>query len=392
MVKSRIKFNILCATLLGALSALAVDGQNLVSNGSFETYSALPTGFAQLCKATGWTSTSGACTLAPGCGHPDFMHTAGGAGVQAPNTTFGTTMPHTGNAMIGFTPWYLVGVTNFREYPRITLSAPLVPGQSYTVSFWTTNGTNPYSGWGINNLGVAFTMAPVSQSCGAPITGVVPQLEIPTIVHSTTWQLRSFTFTPAQPFQYMTIGNFHNDAGTTAAQMSPTGGMGAYYFLDDVSVTANVLLPIELLSFIASCQGDAALLEWSTASESGNDLFTIERSLDGEHWEAIGTVPGAGYSLETIHYSFRDPDPSALLMYYRLRQTDLDGAFTFSPVVVREPCAAATLKQRWLIDARGRICDERLPTGGSMAPGVYLVRSEFTDGHAETKKVVVLGQ
>ncbi|HRH39553.1 MAG TPA: hypothetical protein PK760_14485, partial [Flavobacteriales bacterium] len=268
----------------------------------------------------------------------------------------------------------------------------LVPGQAYTVSFWTTNGINPYSGWGINNLGVAFTMAPVAQSCGAPLTGVVPQLEITTIVHSTTWQQHSFTFTPAQAFLYMTIGNFHNDAGTTAAQMSPTGGMGAYYFLDDVSVTADVLLPIELLSFVASCQGDAALLEWSTASESGNDLFTIERSLDGEHWEAIGTVPGAGYSLETIRYSFRDPDPSALLLYYRLRQTDMDGAFSFSPIAAREPCAAATLKQRWLIDARGRICAEGFPTGGSMAPGVYLVRSEFTDGHAETKKVVVLGQ
>ncbi len=385
-------FQPLFALLMGALPASVSVGQNLVPNPSFETYSALPTGYAQLCKATGWTSTSGACTITAGCGHPDYMHTAGGAGVQAPVTTFGTTMPHTGNAMVGFTPWYLVGVTNFREYPRITLASPLVPGQAYTVSFWTTNGINPYSGWGVNNLGVAFTMAPVAQSCGAPITGVVPQLEITTIVHSTTWQLHSFTFTPTQAFLYMTIGNFHNDAGTTAAQMSPTGGMGAYYFLDDVSVTANVLLPIELLSFIASCQGDAALLEWSTASESGNDLFTIERSPDGEHWEAIGTVPGAGYSLETIHYSFRDPDPSALLMYYRLRQTDLDGAFTFSPVVVGEPCGvAATLKQRWLFDGRGRICADGLPTSGTMVPGVYLVRSEFTDGHAETKKVVVLG-
>ena len=79
-------FQSLCALLVGALSALVVDGQNLVSNGSFETYSALPTGYAQLCKATGWSSASGACALTPGCGHPDYMHTSGGVGVQAPNT------------------------------------------------------------------------------------------------------------------------------------------------------------------------------------------------------------------------------------------------------------------------------------------------------------------
>ncbi|MFZ1686875.1 MAG: hypothetical protein WAU70_05625 [Flavobacteriales bacterium] len=374
------------------LLAFTTNAQNLVPNGSFETYTTLPNGYAQLCKATGWTSTSGACTLVPGCGHPDFMHTAGSGGVQAPNTTFGTTMPHTGNGMIGFTDWYLVGVTNFREYPRIALTSALVPGQAYTVSFWTTNGTNPYSGWGANNLGVAFTMAPVNQACSTPLTGITPQIEIPTIVHSTTWQLHSFTFTPAQPFQYMCIGNFHTDAGTTAAQMSATGGVGAYYFLDDVSVVPAVVLPIELIDFNAECENDAVLLNWSTATETENDHFTVERSADGDIWEAIGTVSGAGNSQQVVEYIFRDPGSTSSVGYYRLGQTEFDGSLTYSHVVARPSCVDKEMVRQVLIDASGRTCGAWPTARGVLSTGIYLVRTEFSDGSSTTKKVYVIPQ
>ena len=390
-VKGRgILLRVLFSAVSGLFCFVLLLGQNLVPNGGFETFSSLPTGYAQLCKASGWTSASNACTIAPGCGHPDYMHTAGGAGVQAPNTTFGTTMPHIGNAMIGFTPWYLVGVTNFREYPRITLSSPLVPGQSYTVSFWTTNGTNPYSGWGINNLGVAFTMAPLSQSCGAPLTGVIPQIEITTVVYSSTWQLHSFTFTPTQPFQFMTIGNFHNDAGTTEAQMSPTGGMGAYYFLDDVSVSLTFPLPIELLAFDAVCDGSSVRVHWSTASESNNAYFTVERSGDAEYWLPIGTVSGAGNSQQPMQYEFQDAEALTGPGYYRLKQTDYDGAYDYSPVVSAIACRDKEVLQRWMVDASGRICSTWPVAAGSMGTGIYLVRTEYTDGSVATAKVAVL--
>jgi hypothetical protein len=319
--------------IIGCAISFGVMGQNLVTNGSFETYTTLPSAYAQLCLAQGWTSASSACGLVPGCGHPDYFHLSGAAVVRPPTVVFGTCMPHSGNAMIGFTPWYLVGVTNFREYPRFTLSAPMVVGQSYTVSFWTSNGTNPYSGWGCNNLGVAFTMAPLAQTCGAPITGVTPQLEITTIVYSSTWQLRIFTFTPTQPFQYMCIGNFHNDAGTAAAQMSATGGMGAYYFLDDVSVQSATPLPIELLIFDAwAGEHRTVELAWATASERDNARFEVERSTDGSIFSTIGNLPGAGTSEQRHDYAFTDQGPSDGVNYYRIRQVDIDGASTTTDV------------------------------------------------------------
>jgi hypothetical protein len=209
----------------------------------------------------------------------------------------------------------------------------MVVGQPYTVSFWTSNGTNPYSGWGCNNLGVAFTMAPLAQTCGAPITGVTPQLEITTIVYSSTWQLRIFTFTPTQPFQYMCIGNFHNDAGTAAAQMSATGGMGAYYFLDDVSVQSATPLPIELLIFDAwAGEHRTVELAWATASERDNARFEVERSTDGIDFAAIGDLPGAGTSEQRHDYAFTDQGPSDGVNYYRIRQVDIDGASTTTDV------------------------------------------------------------
>jgi hypothetical protein len=390
VVTSEPRARIICATCLMVLLAFTTGAQNLVPNGGFETYGSLPNGYAQLCKASGWTSTSGACSLVPGCGHPDYFHTSGSAGVQAPNTTFGITMPHTGNAMIGFTDWYLVGVTNFREYPRIALTSALVTGQAYTVSFWTTNGTNPYSGWGANNLGVAFTMAPVNQVCSTPLTGVTPQIEIPTIVHSTIWQLHSFTFTPAQPFQYMCIGNFRTDAGTTAAQMSATGGMGAYYFLDDVSVVPIVVLPIELIDFNATCGSDAVVLHWTTAAETNNDHFTVERSADAEVWETIGTVAGAGNSQQVVHYAFNDTEVAVTALYYRIGQTDFDGTITYSTVAAVPACGDKEMVRQWLVDAQARLCGTWPMAQGSLSPGIYLVRTEYSDGSCATKKVSVI--
>ncbi len=318
------------ALLLGMLlSPLFSSGQNLLNNGDFENYSALPTAYAQSCFSQGWTSASGACALTPGCGHPDYFHLTGAANVRPPNLVFGTCMPHSGNAMMGFTPWYPT-TPNFREYLRFTLATPLIVGQPYTVTFWTSNGTNPYVGWGSNNLGLAFSMAPLTQTCGAPITSVIPQVEISTIVYSSMWQAHSFTYTPAQPYTNLCIGNFHMDAATSAVQMS-TGWQGAYYFIDDVSVEAAFVLPVEMSSFEVTCADDgSAELSWSTASESENDHFEIQSTVGEEEPVVIGTVQGAWNSTSHRNYRFMDTEPVSGERYYRIVQVDGNGARTAS--------------------------------------------------------------
>jgi hypothetical protein len=75
-------------------------------------------------------------------------------------------------------------------------------------------------------------------------------------------------------------------------------------------------------------------LDWVTASERNNAGFTLERSEDGAAFRAIGYVEGSGDSNEERRYSFTDEQPARGLNYYRLKQTDYDGAYEYSPVRV----------------------------------------------------------
>lgn len=96
--------------------------------------------------------------------------------------------------------------------------------------------------------------------------------------------------------------------------------------------TANPL-PIELLYFDARPNGNVVNLFWATATEQNNDFFSIERSRDGVKFEDITRTPGAGNSTGRKDYSAVDAKPLPGLSYYRLRQTDFNGATTVSQVV-----------------------------------------------------------
>ena len=111
------------------------------------------------------------------------------------------------------------------------------------------------------------------------------------------------------------------------------------------------IMPVELLAFAAECKAPSEIvLNWTTASEINNDYFTVERSQDVtlsgvEGWETIGTVDGAGNSSTAHNYSFTDQlstlEPSNFsTVYYRLKQTDHDGQFTYSDVVALDNCHA----------------------------------------------------
>lgn len=93
-------------------------------------------------------------------------------------------------------------------------------------------------------------------------------------------------------------------------------------------------LPIELLFFDAQLvqPGMYVRCDWSTASEINNDYFSVEKSNDGIFFNQIGTIKGAGTSATTQNYSFYDYEPFSPVSYYRLKQVDYDGQFTYSPV------------------------------------------------------------
>ena len=92
----------------------------------------------------------------------------------------------------------------------------------------------------------------------------------------------------------------------------------------------NSPFPIELISFAAALKNNVVELKWSTASETNNDHFTIERAIDIEDFQAILTHDGKGTTKELNHYSLVDSSPLYGRSYYRLKQTDFDGKFTYS--------------------------------------------------------------
>jgi len=92
-------------------------------------------------------------------------------------------------------------------------------------------------------------------------------------------------------------------------------------------------LPIDLVSFDATQEGEDVILKWVTSTEINNSHFDLERSLDGVRFEVIGQVEGAGNSTDVLSYSYTDKSPFDGINYYRLKQTDYDDTSEYFEVV-----------------------------------------------------------
>ena len=109
------------------------------------------------------------------------------------------------------------------------------------------------------------------------------------------------------------------------------GNYGDFAFGTTQQSELNVL-PIQLISFTAIPENQKAQTQWSTHSETNNAFFTVERSADARVFHEIGKVTGAGTSHTMQHYSLTDSKPLPNVSYYRLKQTDFDGQYTYSDI------------------------------------------------------------
>ncbi|GAB3811438.1 hypothetical protein GCM10028895_01580 [Pontibacter rugosus] len=131
----------------------------------------------------------------------------------------------------------------------------------------------------------------------------------------------------------------HNEGGDFLDQLHLTGGgyaKMAQVWFDAISplLAPNAVLPVEIASFNASAASSGeVILNWSTASEEENDRFEVERMQEGQPFKAIGKVAGAGNSNHLLRYTYHDASAPTGEVYYRLRQVDTDGTFTYSKVV-----------------------------------------------------------
>jgi len=112
-------------------------------------------------------------------------------------------------------------------------------------------------------------------------------------------------------------------------------GGGDYAGWDNIEVDGTAAMPVELTSFTAKpATKRSVMLEWATASEDNNDYFAIEHSRNGVDFTEVDYVQGAGTSLVPQSYTYLHEQPAKGSNYYRLKQMDYDGAFSYSPVEV----------------------------------------------------------
>jgi len=133
-------------------------------------------------------------------------------------------------------------------------------------------------------------------------------------------------------------GNFITTNATGIHEIDSTSGAlvrtiiaGANY--QYVSLYDYTTIPVELTSFTANVIDRNVVLNWTTATETNNLGFEILRSAQNDnHWQKIGYVPGFGTTTEPKSYSYTDQSLNSGTYYYRLKQIDYDGGFTYSDV------------------------------------------------------------
>ncbi|HTR28541.1 MAG TPA: T9SS type A sorting domain-containing protein [Puia sp.] len=183
------------------------------------------------------------------------------------------------------------------------------------------------------------------------------------------------------------------------------------------------VLPIGLLEFNATPENNQVDLQWTTAMESNNNYFTVERSIDGSVFDSIARIETEapdGNSSGPLNYTAVDPHPFMGLSYYRLKQTDLNGHSTWSTVVSVDfarrqtftvypnpskgaiyvtglDVSTTNMMTQWF-DMSGKLLTQAIvPVKGGSAGmnvnlnnGIYLLKLTFPDGTSSVQNIIIL--
>jgi len=217
--------------------------QNLVPNWDFETFSSCPTGISQLDLATPWFNADSAT--------PDYYNACAtqASMVKVPNPLLGYQQARSGVGYAGFIVYEDFALFNcpepafsseWREYLEVQLTSPLVAGQTYCVQFYVNLATDVKYAAGPIGLYFSDTLVFAQITTPLPFT---PQIVNPGVITDTlNWVLIQGSYTAVGGEQYIIIGNFNDDAGTTVQCFNTNASFGntyAYYYIEDVCVSIN---------------------------------------------------------------------------------------------------------------------------------------------------------
>jgi hypothetical protein len=141
------------------------------------------------------------------------------------------------------------------------------------------------------------------------------------------------TLTSQNPITVLAGGtlNTNNNTVTVGGYIYPNlGTVTGPKILDG---TSGRVLSVEWVDFSAKSAENSHLLTWTTATETNNSHFVVERSTNGRDFKAIGLVYAANKSQDKTNYTFTDATPSVGVNYYRLQAVDLVGKLSPSKVI-----------------------------------------------------------
>lgn len=291
--------NIIQICCLIIISNLGFSQTNLVSNPGFENHTICPNFGGQINYCTNWNNVNLFYNNFS-VGTPDYFHTCGSGTVVPPNTFAGQCNPHLGSAMTALV-MYNAPFPGYREYMSSPLSCVMTPGNTYTVSFWLTNGLNPISQYRIKNIGIHFSNSPLTQS-GYSLINVVPQLELTTLVGSTSWVKYTFTINPTSNWQHITIGSFRPDSqnSPTSSYSNTTGPASVYanYFFDDIEVLGSGNSgSLSVTSSVSNIKCNGAANGRATVTASGVGSYNYQWSPGNYTTSAVTNLNAGTYTI-----------------------------------------------------------------------------------------------
>jgi hypothetical protein len=125
-------------------------------------------------------------------------------------------------------------------------------------------------------------------------------------------------------------GNAGNDVMIDNIQISTISGGGCTS--SGCTVTPTTTTPITLLDFKVAKNGFGIDIKWQTASQINNDYFIVQKSINGIDFIDNERIEGAGNSNSILNYQTTDHSPYNGISYYRLKQVDYNGSFSYSKI------------------------------------------------------------
>jgi hypothetical protein len=232
---------------------------------------------------------------------------------------------------IGNTP-FVFPVGSGLKYRSIAITAPSLATDHFTAKYFKTNSNPSYSH---SSKDATIDHLSTIEYWTLDRTNGTPSVSV-TLSWNPNSNVNSLTNLAVARWDGTTWKD-HGNSGTTGTTSDGTvtslAAVTSFSPFTLASKNASNPLPIELVDFRGTCNNDQINLFWATSSETDNNYFTLEKSSDLNNWQAFADIQGAGNSNVLISYTYEYKNTTSAAHYFRLKQTDYNGTFSYSSII-----------------------------------------------------------